>query len=173
MATRLSQKTALADNLASGDLLMTVDVSDTTSSVDGTSKKIENKYIIQTDVLTGNLDLQSSPLTLVSAPGSGYFIQPITTSIIYKYNSVATSIGNYLYIGYIAGSTTVYLNRQRDIFKDDTADRSYSFGAPSATTADGVFAGDIENKPLILYNSVDLNGNGSFKVYVTYQIVKC
>ena len=73
---RLTDKTALTEQLASGDLLMTVDVSDTTGSASGTSKQIANKYVIQTDTVTGNLDLNTNPLTLVSAPGSGYFIQP-------------------------------------------------------------------------------------------------
>ena len=172
MATRLSQKTALADNLAKDDLLMVVDVSDTTSSVDGTSKKIDNKFIIQTDVITGNLDLLSNPLTLVTNPGAGYFIQPITCSVIYKYNSVANTVGNYIYISYSTGSTTEYIQIQRDFIKDDTADRSYVFGAGS-NPSDGAFAGDMENKSLVMFSNADLNGNGSFKVYITYQIVKC
>ena len=46
---RLTDKTALADNLASDDLLMCVDVSDTTGSAEGTSLKIQNKFVIQTD----------------------------------------------------------------------------------------------------------------------------
>ena len=148
MATRLSQKTSLDENLAKDDLLMVVDSSDTTSSADGTSKKVKSQHIIQTDVITGNLDLLSNPLTLVGLPGAGYFIQPITCSIIYKYNSVANTVGNYIYISYSSSSTTEYIQRQRDFIKDDTADRSYVLSAGSNPT-DGAFAGDMENKTLI------------------------
>ena len=46
---RLTDKTALAENTANDDKLMVVDTSDTTGSSAGTSKKIDSKYIIQTD----------------------------------------------------------------------------------------------------------------------------
>lgn len=173
MATRLSQKTALADNLAKDDLLMVVDVSDTTSSVDGTSKKIDNRFIIQTDIITGNLDLNSSPLTLVTNPGAGYFIQPITCSLIYQFVSSPSTVTNYTYVSYSSTSYGEYIVRQRDFIKDDTADRSYVWGFSAANPADGAFAGDMENKSLVMYSDANLGGNGTFKVYITYQIVKC
>ena len=98
---RLTDKTALTEQLASGDLLMTVDVSDSTGSASGTSKQIANKYVIQTDTLSltaSDLDLSSTPQTLVSAPGSGYFIQPLTITCIVTFVSIGTTQSNYLYI---------------------------------------------------------------------------
>ena len=80
---RLTDKTALAQPTASDDKLMVVDTSDTTGSSAGTSKKIDAKYIIQTDkIAVSNSDLQAMDNTggagtfvqLVGAPGSGYFI---------------------------------------------------------------------------------------------------
>ena len=46
---RLTDKTALEQQAGSGDLLMVVDVNDTTGSPEGTSKKMDFKYVIQTD----------------------------------------------------------------------------------------------------------------------------
>ena len=168
---RLTDKTALSENLASGDLLMAVDVSDTTGSSTGTSKKIENKYVIQADVVTGNLDLATSPLTLVASPGAGYFIQPITISIIFDYVAPASTTGGYAYIGYTSATSINYLLRLRDLFRSETADRSYVVGAGSVTPTDGTYAGNVEDKALYLYG-MDLTGNSTFKVYTTYQIVK-
>lgn len=169
---RLTDKTALANPTASDDIFMIVDKSDTTGSSAGTSKKIDAKYVIQTDVITGNLDLASNPLTLVAAPGSGYFVQPITITVLYTYNSVASPTSNNLYINYDTSDSTEYFVRQRDFIKDDTASRTFIFGATNSNLSDGVYAGSIDNRALMMWNSADLGGNGSFKVYVTYQIVK-
>ena len=169
---RLTDKTALAQQTASGDQFMVVDVSDTSSSSAGTSKKVSAKYIIQTDTVTGNLDLATNPLTLVAAPGSGYIVQPLTITVIYTYNSVSSPTANNVYINYDSSDSGEYLVRQRDFIKNDTVDRTYQFGAATSTPNDGVYAGSIDNRALVMWSSADLGGNGSFKVYVTYQIVK-
>lgn len=169
---RLTDKTALAEPTASGDQLMIVDVSDTTGSSAGTSKKISAKYVIQTDVVTGNLDLNTNPLTLVAQPGAGYIVQPITITVLYTFNSIASPTSNNLYINYDSSDATEYIVRQRDFIKDDAGHRSFQFGCDGANLSNGVYEGSIENRALVMWASADLGGNGSFKVYVTYQIVK-
>lgn len=169
---RLTDKSALGKQTASDDLYMIVDKSDTTGSSSGTSKKIDAKFVIQTDTVVGNLDLNSNPLTLVSAPGVGNIVQPITITILYTFNSIASPTTNRLYINYDSSDVSVYLVNQRDFIKGDSADRTYQFGCSTVNLFDGVFKGSIDNKPLILSANADLGGNGSFKVYVTYQIVK-
>ena len=52
MATKLTDLVSTLTNPASDDLLHIVDVSDSTGSAQGTSKKIDSKYIIQTDKLS-------------------------------------------------------------------------------------------------------------------------
>ena len=68
---RLTDKTALAEQTASGDLYMIVDVNDTTGSSAGTSKKIDSKFVIQTDKISISnaevLDLDANEKTLVGA----------------------------------------------------------------------------------------------------------
>ena len=168
---RLTDKSALANNTGTGDLFMVVDVSDTTGSSAGTSKKVDSQYIIQSDVLSVNLDLSTTPKTIVSAPGSGKIIQPITVTLIYTYGSVTSTTANYLYVSYDSSSTSNYLIRQRDIIRNESASRTYVFGAAELTPADGTYAGSIDNKPLIVYSSADLGGDGTIKCIVTYQIV--
>ena len=168
---RLTDKSALANNTGAGDLFMVVDVSDTTGSSAGTSKKVDSKFIIQTDVLSVNLDLNTTPKTIVSAPGSGKIIQPLTITFIYTYGSVAHVANNYLYVSYDSSSTSNYLVRQRDFIKNETADRTYIFGGGDLTVGDGTCAASIDNKPLVVYSSVDLGGDGTIKCIVTYQTV--
>ena len=108
---RLTDKSALANNTGTGDLFMVVDVSDTTGSSAGTSKKVDSKFVIQTDVLSVNLDLNTTPKTIVSAPGSGKIIQPLTITFIYTYGSLAHVANNYLYVSYDSSSTSNYLVR--------------------------------------------------------------
>ena len=168
---RLTDKSALANNTGTGDLFMVVDISDTTGSSAGTSKKVDSQYIIQTDILSVNLDIATSPKTIVSAPGSGKIIQPLTITFIYTYGSVASTTTGYLYVSYDSSSTSNYLIRQRDIIRNESASRTYVFGAAELTPADGTYAGSIDNRPLVVYNSADLGGNGTIKCIVTYQIV--
>ena len=49
---KLTDKTALGQQTSSGDVFHIVDVSDTTGSSAGTSKKIDAKFVIQTDIVT-------------------------------------------------------------------------------------------------------------------------
>jgi hypothetical protein len=169
---RLTDKTALVTNTANDDQLMVVDTSDTTGSSVGTSKKVAAKYIIQTDTVTGNFDLSTTPLTLVGIPGAGYFIQPITITVVYTYATSPTATGSTMYFGYISGNTTNVITNQRDMFKNEVADRTYMFGA-SSTPGDGTINASPNNLPLFMYATADLTGaGGSFKVYTTYQIVK-
>ncbi len=168
---RLTDKTLLSENLAPGDLLMVVDTSDTTGSADGTSKKIANKHIIQTDTVTGNLDLNSNPLTLVAAPGAGSFIQPLTIAVLYTYNSSASTANPFMFINYDSTDYNEYIVSFRSFLQNKTSSLTYQFGCTPSNPSNGVYEGLITNKPLIMSTTVDLGGDGSFKVYTTYQIV--
>ena len=75
---RLTDKSALNNHTGTGDLYMVVDVSDTTGSADGTSKKLDSKFVIQTDKISVSnaeiLALRTTSKTLASDPsryGSG------------------------------------------------------------------------------------------------------
>ena len=85
---KLTDKTALEEQLGSGDLFMVVDVNDTTGSSAGTSKKFDTKYLIQTDKISlSNAEVQalnSTPKTLVGAL-SGYMITVYSVNVLCTY----------------------------------------------------------------------------------------
>ena len=170
--TKLTDKSALAENLNKLDLLMVVDKDDTTGSADGTSKAVQSKYIIQTDKITLNLDLNTSPIILVEAPGVGYFIQPITMTVIYDYGTTDSTVGNNTYIGYDSGSTSNYVCYQRDMIKNISSNITYQYANDYKNGAGGQGNFSIENAPLRMYSTADFGGDGSLIIYVTYQIVK-
>ena len=172
---RLTDKTALTQNLASDDKLMLVDVSDTTGSSAGTSKKVDSKYIIQTDVLSYTSvqvrALNATPQTLVAAPASGFFVQPIAVTCICTFVSTASALTGYLYMGYGTPSGTNYLISQRDFNKNESASRTFILGITAP--ADGTFVGTIDAQALMMNASADFaTGDWTMKVYITYQIVK-
>jgi hypothetical protein len=174
---KLTDKTALEEQAGSGDLLMVVDVSDTTGSAAGTSKKIDFKYVTQTDVLSYTSAqvnaLNTTPQTLVAAPGAGYIIQPITATCICTFVSTASTLTGYLYIGYGVATGTNYWVSQRDFNKNEAASRTFIFGGSTTAPADGTFAGTIENGSLNMNASADFaTGDWTMKVAITYQIVK-
>ena len=109
---RLTDKTALDQQTGSGDLYMVVDVNDTTGSAAGTSKKIDSKYVIQTDKFSlSNAEvkaLHTSSKTLVGAL-SGYMVTPLSCTVLCTADAgdLETSNKN-LYLGYAPISTVNY-----------------------------------------------------------------
>ena len=167
---RLTDK-VLTVSTSSDDLYMIVDVSDSTGSAEGTSKRIIAQNIIQTDTVSLNMDLATNPATLIAAPGAGYIIQPLVITLIYSYNTTQSTTAGYMYIGYDPTDIGEYLCQQRDLAKNDTSDRTYQMGAQKNTNADGTYQGSIDDKALKIYG-MDLGGDGALKAYVTYQIYK-
>ena len=100
---RLTDKTALEQQTGSGDLFMVVDVNDTTGSAAGTSKKIDSKYIIQTDKFSLSnaevLALDTTPKTLVGAL-SGYMVTPISVTVLCTYASPTETARKDLLFGF-------------------------------------------------------------------------
>ena len=100
---RLTDKTALEQQTGSGDLYLIVDVSDTTGSAAGTSKKLDSKFVIQTDKISLNnaevkaLDTAEKPL--VSAL-TGYMITPISATVLCTYAAVTENQRKDLIIGF-------------------------------------------------------------------------
>ena len=177
--TKLTDKSALVTTPASDDKLMIVDTSDTSSSSAGTSKKIDNKFILQTDRIAINndefLDLATEGKTLVSAPGAGFVIIP--ESVYAHYTEGGTPNTNTLNstIGHVDQDNSFYWDRSRFWMDSTTYDGGafiYSGGAPAnggVVTDDGT----IENKGLYYYfNTAPTGGaTGTLILYVTYRII--
>ena len=177
---RLTDKTALAENTANDDKLMVVDTSDTTGSSAGTSKKIDSKYIIQTDKISvSNAELQAMNNTgsagtfkeLVSAPGSGLFILPLSVQIHCTYASTTETSNRNIFVSFDPTDSVNYWGQVGRIMSSKTTNFVYmSFFRTSSSLA--LYDASIENLPLKLSSSGSFNGGWSANVYVTYQIVK-
>ena len=106
-----TDKTALEEQAGSGDLLMLVDVSDSSGSAAGTSKKTDFKYVIQTDKFSlSNAEivaLHSTPKTLIGAL-SGYMVTPISCTVLTTYAAATESSNNNLYFGFDPSQDVVY-----------------------------------------------------------------
>jgi len=170
---RLTDKTALTEQVGSGDLLMVVDVNDTTGSSAGTSKKMDFKYLMQTDKISvSNAEAQaldSSPKTLVGAL-SGYMITVYNVTILCTHNSPNETANKYLYVGYDSSSNNEYYFAQRAFMNNLSTDTTYSLtGYPGAK---GTLAASTLNKPFVMWSSGAFNGGWTADVYVTYAYTK-
>ena len=158
------------------DLIMGVDISDTTGSADGTSKSLKAQRLITT--VTASLSsadvnaLNSTPLGLFN-PGAGFIVIPQTVICVCDYVSVANTNNQFLYIGYdeATSGATNHWERAKSFFKDETADKTYVFSGNSTAPTSGTYAGDISGKTLELWSGGAFNGNWTMKVYATVSVV--
>tara|TARA_R110002096_G_scaffold222979_1_gene411929 strand:- start:174 stop:710 length:537 start_codon:yes stop_codon:yes gene_type:complete len=172
---RLTDKTALEQQTGSGDLFMVVDVSDTTGSAAGTSKKIDSKYIIQTDKFSlTNAEvkaLDTAPKTLVGA-FSGYMVTPISVTILCTYAAAIEIARKDLLFGFDESSDTQFWGKVDAAMDTLTADATYVVqgqDAPRSPSCDGT----ILNKPFKVWaEGTGFAGGWSCDIYVTYAYTK-
>ena len=170
---RLTDKTALEQQTASGDLFMVVDVNDTTGSAAGTSKKIDSKYIIQTDKISVSngevIELHNDEKVLVGAL-SGYMIMPISATCLITYAASIESSNKNLYFGYDDSSDIHYWDTSSRFFGGASTDVTYVFGGrPSGS---GTKTTSIISSPLVIWSNGAFNGGWSMDVYITYAYTK-
>ena len=170
---RLTDKTALEEQTGSGDLYMIVDVSDSTGSADGTSKKLDSKFVIQTDKFSlNNTEVQalnSSPKTLIGAL-SGYMVTVFNVTILCTYASSTESSSNDLLFGFDSSSTSQHWKQIRDMMNGKTTDITFMIGA--TPPSGGSCSTSTLNKPFIMWSNAAFNGGWSCDVYVTYCYTK-
>ena len=170
---RLTDKTALEQQTGSGDLFMVVDVNDTTGSASGTSKKIDSKFVIQTDKFSlSNAEIQAlhtTPKTLIGAL-SGYMITPFNVTMLCNHSSPDESSANNLLFGYNDSIDTSYWAYGRRFMNGISTSATFMYSA--ANTVAGACATTILNKPFEMWTSAALNGGFSMDVYVTYCYTK-
>jgi len=177
---RLTDKSALNENPASDDKLMLVDTSDTSSSSAGTSKQIDNKFLIQTDKLVlSNANIQALDNTgsagafqvLVDTSGSGFSIIPLSIAIFVTYASSTESSNSNLYVGFDPTSTSSYWTYFNRFMNGVPVDVPFIQATPTSSTA-GVGGTTTDNTRLHLYASNNFNGGWSATVYTTYTVIK-
>jgi len=173
---RLTDKTALEQQTGSGDLFMVVDVNDTTGSAAGTSKKIDAKYIIQTDKFSLSnaevidLSTSGSPKTLVSAL-SGYMVTPISCTILCTADPLDLESSNKnLYLGFDHTQNSVYWDYASRFMGSLASNQTYIFGGNQP--GNGVKAGSTINTAFYMWSSGAFNGGWTCDVYLTYAYTK-
>ena len=176
---RLTDKSALTNQTGTGDLYMIVEVSDTTGSSAGTSKKLDSKFVIQTDKISvSNAEVQAMDAsggagtfkTLVSAAGVGYAIIPLTATIVTTYAASTESSNKNLIIGYDNTQTFGYwtiMTRFMGLISSSSV-----FIISASPGLQGSNSASINNLPLYLYSSGNFNGGWSADVYITYHIIQ-
>mgnify|MGYP003111142132 CR=1 FL=1 len=175
---RLTDKTALTEQTGSGDQLMVVDVSDTTGSSAGTSKKFDSKFLIQTDKISVSTTetqlLKSTPKTLVSAPGSGYAVIPFHFYCDVTYSSTESNKITLIF-GHTGSNDVSFGCASIPSFMTGVTANAHYIVSNNAVTigTTGLSATPtIDNIPLYLSSSGNYSGGFSMDVYVTYHIIK-
>lgn len=172
---KVSDLTGLAEPPASDDVLYVVDTSATAS------KKVQNKYIIQTDKISldnaavialddggGAGEFQ----VLVAAPGSGYGVVPLTVTFISTGAGGTEGSNNNLYIGYDVDQTSnywAYWTRFNGTLASGNVKTLTGVGAPNTRSS---IAATIDNVALSVWSNGTFNGGWAVDIYITYQIVK-
>ena len=172
---RLTDKTALEQQAGSGDLLMVVDVSDTTGSAQGTSKKMDFKYVIQTDKFSLSnaevLHLDATPKTLIGAL-SGYMPTIFNVTVLCTYAASTEASNKGLLFGFDSSVDTDYWGKADRIMSGETTDCSFVIQAQGAPRTP-VKNTSIINTPFICWSdSTGFGGGWSCDIYVTYAYTK-
>ena len=170
---RLTDKTALEEQAGSGDLLMVVDVNATTGSASGTSKKMDFKYVIQTDKYSvTNQQVQSlhTDSKILVGALSGYMVMPLSVTVLCTYAAIAESSNKDLVFGWDDSQTALYWDKGSRFMGAKSADASYVFTGNQPGS--GVDAGFLINKPFKMWSSGEFTGGWSCDVYMTYAYTK-
>ena len=178
---RLTDKSALTNQTGTGDLFMVVDVSDTTGSSAGTSKKLDSKYVIQTDKISiSNAEFQAMDdsggagkfKTLISAQTSGYMAVPLSVTILATVSDADNSNAT-LYMGWDASQTTYYWNNTERWMRNVTSAQSWCYASYVTGLVNASASTTLDNKPFLLYSSANFNSTDlAADVYVTYKVIK-
>ena len=179
MAKRVTDLTALTVTPAADDVLVIVDKNDTSSGADGTSKKIDNKFFIQTDKVTIDNTafkaLHTDGFELVASPGTGFAIIPISVYIEQTPGGTPNDSAMGTTVGHINKDANYYWSSTRFWPKDTTYDGNVKFFTGDEAASKGQCAANtVEDLGFNIYakdGSPDGTSTNSWVVYVTYRII--
>jgi|8_EtaG_2_1085327.scaffolds.fasta_scaffold01045_24 hypothetical protein len=171
---RLTDKSALAQQPASDDLLMVVDASDTTGSAQGTSKKIEAKNVFTVkSVSLSSAQIQAlhtTPIELIAAPGSGYSIMIHSILVDGIYGTTTEANKRTLIFAY--GTPSFFPPPSNDSYNitnwmfNAAASRSV-YATPFASSASVA-----ENQPWKVITSASITADFTAVIHIAHTIIK-
>lgn len=137
----------------------------------GIGQDLNTPLVVKVDLSSSDiLNLNTTPKTIVAAPGAGYALIPSSMSYRFTYGGVAYSGGSSITLmcsSKAAGSASVFVVIQDAAIKA-SANRSNSVASGSGSSADSI----VENEALVLKTSTAFtNGNGTLTVWVTYSLI--
>lgn len=173
---RLTDKTEL-DDLAAGDLFMAVDVSDTTGSADGTSKKIKAQSLIVTEkVSIDNAtfhNLNTTGVKLVTEGSATDVIVPLSVYMAYTEGVTASTNTHGAYIGYDDGNITYYWYTNKFLFTSPNYNGN-NWVLTNYNNVKGVLPGStLGGKALYFYftGAPTAGATGTVDVWTTYKMI--
>ena len=173
---RLTDKNEL-DILAAGDLLMAVDVNDTTGSADGTSKKIKAQSLIVTEKVSIDnstfLNLATTGVKLVNEGGTSEVIAPLFIYMQYSEGATASTAAHGGTVGYEDGNMTYHLYSNKFLFTSPTYNGN-NWVITNNNNVKGVLPGSTAGgKALYFYfgTAPTATATGTVDVWTTYKMI--
>ena len=173
---RLTDKSEL-DLLAAGDLAMIVDVSDTTGSAVGTSKKIKAENLIVTEKVSINntqfLALATTGVKLVTERSATEVIAPLFIYMQYSEGATASTAAHGGTVGYEDGNMTYHLYSNKFLFTSPTYNGN-NWVITNNNNVKGVLPGSTAGgKALYFYfgTAPTATATGTVDVWTTYKII--
>lgn len=172
---RLTDKTLLEEQIYSDDLYHIVDVSDTTGSPEGTSKKVEaRRLIVTTRASWSNAEiiaLSVTPQDLFSPP-AGYYVIPLGVTMFCEYAAGTESSNKNIYFGYTGTGTLSYFDYGSRIMGSKTSDQTYQYSGAQSVGGGLAYAGDVSGVSFKAWANGAFNGGWSAKVYFTCTMIE-
>ena len=173
---RLTDKTALANNPTSSDLLMVVDVLDTTGSAAGTSKKVISEYMLATDKVTIDnaafLLMKTSGFKLVSAKGTNKVILPISVYVEYTEGATANLNSSNMHIGHELFNPLQYWDFEKGFTNPPKGNGISWIFQGSGGNANGVnYLSSLSDLDLSMYflATPSTGATGTMTIWTTYR----
>jgi len=187
MATKKVTQLGTVTSAADLDLVMIVDVADTTMSPEGTNKQITKANLLsgvggiltQVSTTVNNtavlrMKYDDQPIRLVSAI-AGKIIVPVGITIVTTQAGVTETSSDDLRIGWDAansGSGADNFTSIRDMMNGVTGGITQTQTiAPFANSWTTSYNGDATNKPLEVWCNDVFNGGWSMVIYTTYYTI--
>lgn len=185
MATKKVTQLTAATSAVDSDLVMIVDVDDTTMSPEGTNKKITKANLLsgvgglltQVETVVSNaavltMKYNDTPITLVAAE-AGKIIVPVSITLVATGAGSAESSSDDLRVGWSASvsGTADYINSVRDYMNGISSGTYTTMLSPINTAFTTSFPFTPTNRPLQVWCNDNFNGGWSMTIYTTYYTI--
>tara|TARA_R110000822_G_scaffold285641_1_gene406977 strand:+ start:461 stop:1024 length:564 start_codon:yes stop_codon:yes gene_type:complete len=185
MATKKVTQLTTSTSAADLDLVMIVDVDDTTMSPEGTNKKITKANLLtgvggiltqvtttvsNADVLTMKHD--NTPITLVAAE-SGKIHVPVGVTFVTTWGTPNESSSDDMRVGWDASTSgsVDYFNSIRDFMNGISSGTNTLTCSPFANGFGNSYPASAVNQPLQAWCNDVFNGGWSMVIYTTYYTI--